>query len=351
MSEERNPTVPFGTFYHPPIQLADVMREKNCLSSTTFAVMNGLFSLVDFNRTERIGNHDVFEGWTCVVSYGGLGERCGLSGRRTQDALKKLESVGLIIREKVGKCNRYRITIYDQALNHLKANPGTPMKQMSQPVGSDKHKKNVKKIQDGASRMVDDETSNIEPITDGASESLRTERPSHYGRSVPHPRVLQEEYQETPVSDYPGPNEESEKRGVDHRDNEEQEKASLRRKEGIDVVPTPEIGKAKEVDKLVEAIMGGKQSNTTPPEDGIEPFIDSFNDAFNLESVAVLSQGYVEPALELQKGISSKLSAAGLALSVDRFLEKYLAPCVHESLADGTLDELPRAFGFFLRKT
>ena len=76
----------------------------------------------------------------------------------------------------------------------------------------------------------------------------------------------------------------------------------------------------------------------------------SFNDAFNLESVAVLSQGYVEPALELQKGISSKLSAAGLALSVDRFLEKYLVPCVHESLADGTLDELPRAFGFFLRK-
>ena len=63
-----------------------------------------------------------------------------------------------------------------------------------------------------------------------------------------------------------------------------------------------------------------------------------------------MSQGYVEPALELQKGISSKLSAAGLALSVDRFLEKYLAPCVHESLADGTLDELPRAFGFFLRK-
>ena len=63
-----------------------------------------------------------------------------------------------------------------------------------------------------------------------------------------------------------------------------------------------------------------------------------------------MSQAYVEPALELQKGISSKLSAAGLALPVNRFLEKYLVPCVHESLADGTLDELPRAFGFFLRK-
>ena len=107
-----------------------------------------------------------------------------------------------------------------------------------------------------------------------------------------------------------------------------------------------------EVDELVQTIMGTKQSksNTKPPEDGIEPFIDSFNDAFNLESVAVLSHGYVEPALELQKGISSKLSAAGLALPVNRFLEKYLVPCVHESLADGTLDELPRAFGFFLRK-
>ena len=101
---------------------------------------------------------------------------------------------------------------------------------------------------------------------------------------------------------------------------------------------------------LVEAILGVNQSNMKPPEDGIEPFIDSFNKAFNLESVAVLSQGYVGPALELQKAISSKLSAAGLALPVDRFLEKYLAPCVKESLDDGLLDEPPRAFGFFLRK-
>jgi hypothetical protein len=39
MSKERNPTVPFGTFYHPPVQLADVMPERNCLNSRNFAVM------------------------------------------------------------------------------------------------------------------------------------------------------------------------------------------------------------------------------------------------------------------------------------------------------------------------
>ena len=100
------------------------------------------------------------------------------------------------------------------------------------------------------------------------------------------------------------------------------QEASLREEEGVDIVPTTEIGKAKEVDRLVEAILGGKQGNMEPPEDGIEPFIDSFNDTFNLESVAVLSQAYVEPALELQKAISSKLSAAGLALPVNRFLGK-----------------------------
>ena len=104
MSKDRNPTVPFGTFYHPPVQLADVMREKDCLASSTFAVMNGLFSLIDFNRTSRIGKYDIFEGWTVVVSYDGIGRRCGLSGRRCQDAHKKLEKAGLIASEKIGKC-------------------------------------------------------------------------------------------------------------------------------------------------------------------------------------------------------------------------------------------------------
>ena len=91
-------------------------------------------------------------------------------------------------------------------------------------------------------------------------------------------------------------------------------------------MPTTAIGKAKEVDELVETIIGGKQSNTKPPEDGIEPFIDSFNNAFNLESVAVLSQAYVEPALALQKGISSKLSAAGLALPRQSLFREVFSP-------------------------
>ena len=325
---ERNPTVPFGTFYHPPVQLADVMREKNCLSSTTYAVMNGLFSLVDFNQTDRIGNHDVFTGWTCVVSYGGLGERCGLSGRRTQDALKKLESesVGLIIREKVGKCNRYRITIYDQALNYLKANPGIPMKQMSQPVGSDKHQKNVKKIQDGASRIVDD----------GASESLRTERPSHYGRSVPHSRVLQEEYQETPVSDYPGANEETENRGdslieekqeaidltpvSEVEEEAEEEKASLgeetvspRGDTRNDIVPSKQIGEV--LDSLTQA----KGMDASPTDDSVEAIIT----AFNPQSPAISNWKHAQVASVLKGHLEGVLS---------RRLDRYAADSLFQVL-------------------
>ena len=353
MSEERNPTVPFGTFYHPPVQLADVMREKNCLNSTTFAVMNGLFSLVDFNKTYRIGDHDVFIGWTCVVSYGGLGDRCGLSGRRTQDALKKLETAGLIVREKVGKCNRYRVTLYDQALDHLRANPGTPMKQISQPIGSEEHRKNIKKIQDDASRTTDDETSDIEPITDESSESLRTERPSHYGRSVPHSRVLQEELQETPVSDYPGPNEETEKRGdslIEEKQEidvvpvseaesvEPEEKASLEeKKEGADFVPT------KQIAEVVDSLAKGMNMNVSDPDPDLEQMFRSLNP----QSGVVVTGLDLQVASKLKEQLIEVLGSAAIEMPPMLFFKH----CIQEMdnrVADGKIQVRPTSLNFFL---
>ena len=264
MSKDRNPTVPFGTFYHPPVQLADVMREKDCLASSTFAVMNGLFSLIDFNRTIRIGKYDIFEGWTVVVSYDGIGRRCGLSGRRCQDALKKLEKAGLIASEKIGKCKRHRIMLYVESINHLKANPNQPMKQLTQPIGSTEHKSAVKRIQDNSSIIDNDETSDIETNQDDSSSGIRTERhPIQDGASCTQ-ESYQESVQEPPltVSDGLGTNEASEKRGGDINLEDKgspKEKTVAPRGESRDVVPTTEIGKAKEVDKLVETIMGGKQ--------------------------------------------------------------------------------------------
>ena len=323
--------IPFSLYAHPPVQLAGILIEHGCGSQRNLSVMDALFKLVDF---DAVGSCGTFIGATCIISNIKLAERCFMSERNVRYAIDELEGKKVIRRYKVGKCHRYNILIYQTALKYLADNPDIPHDEVTSPSPPPDRLKSIHEdVAKTDTNMATDATmlANNEPIM--ATIAINQE-------------LLQEDLEEPTVSDGLGTNEASEKRGGDIN---LEDKDSPK---GKDIVPTTEIGKAKEVDELVEAIMGTKlsKSNTKPPEDGIEPFIDSFNDAFNLESVAVLSQGYVEPALELQKGISSKLSAAGLALPVNRFLGKYLVPCVYESLADGTLDELPRAFGFFLRK-
>ena len=351
MSEERNPTVPFGTFYHPPVQLADVMREKNCLNSTTFAVMNGLFSLVDFNKTYRIGDHDVFIGWTCVVSYGGLGDRCGLSGRRTQDALKKLEAAGLIVREKVGKCNRYRVTLYDQALDHLRANPGTPMKQISQPVGSEKHRENIKKIQDDASESLQ---TNRHSIQDGASRIQES---------------LQEELQEPPVSDCPGPNEETEKRGdslIEEKQEidvvpvseaesvEPEEKASLgEKKEGRSLLPVgalegevideKDIAPTRQIAEVLDTLKKGVDMNTADPDPDLEQMVRSLNP----QSGVVVTGMDLQVASKLKEQLIEVLGSAAIKMSPMLFFKH----CIQEMdnrVADGKIQVRPTSLNYFI---
>ena len=322
-----------------PSDVHRFLEERGCFDAYNKLLAVDLFSMVSRKEQATINQEIVYTGWTCPVSIPGLARRNGMSKSKVYSCIKEMEDKGAIERRSPNNdaLYQFRVMVYPPALENHKQNPDRAKQYIETPIPDVDERR---KIQEEASRDYDDS----ELVHDMEQKS---DLSPHSGTLL-KVKALQEP--PLTVSDSPGPNEESEKRGVDSINDEEKEKASLRGEEGVDIVPTTEIGKAKEVDKLVETIMGGKQSNTPPPEDGIEPFIDSFNDAFNLESVAVLSQGYVEPALELQKGISSKLSAAGLALSVDRFLEKYLVPCVHESLADGTLDELPRAFGFFLRK-
>ena len=339
MSDNKSTHIVLDQGWGPtPSDVHRFLEDKDCFDSYNKLAVMDLLSMVSLKERTQIHDRMVYTGWTCSVSISGLARRNGVSKRKMYYCINELEDKGAI--EKRSPTNdalyQFRVMIYPPAIERYKQNPDRAKMEMSTPVPDADERR---KIQAEASRDFDDN----DLVHDMHQES---------DVSACHAPVLEvKALQEPPltVSDGLGTNEESEKRGVDIN-LEGQEKASLREEEGIDIVPTTEIGKAKEVDKLVGTIMGEKQSNTKPPEDGIEPFIDSFNDAFNLESVAVLSQGYVEPALELQKGISSKLSAAGLALSVNRFLGKYLVPCVHESLADGTLDELPRAFGFFLRK-
>ena len=275
-----------------------------------------LHGLIDKEQTVTINGVKHKRGATCPVAQETIAGMIGVNRRATAHGyLKELVDAGILRVEKAsigGKnCYRYIFTIFD-----LYAQEPETCTDEDESV-----RENEKPVR------LNDETCTPQSVHNQEDQDI----------------------QEPPlnVSSGPGPNEVSEKRGGDSINHEKQEKVSLREK---DIVPNAGIGKTREVDELVGAILGAHhQNHMKPPEDGIESFVDLFNEVFGLESVGVMSQAYVEPALELQKVISSKLSAAGLSMSVNLFLEKYLAHCVQESLGDGTLEESPRAFGFFLR--
>ena len=50
MSNNRNPTIPFGNFYHP-LNLPETMERHGCASAMDLNVMHGLLSLVQFHKT------------------------------------------------------------------------------------------------------------------------------------------------------------------------------------------------------------------------------------------------------------------------------------------------------------
>ena len=307
-----------------------------------------LHGLIDKNETVTVDGAKHKRGATCPIAQKTIADLIGVSRRATAHGyLKELIDAGILRAEKASfggaNCYRYIFTIFDRYAEEQNTCTVTGdstdegVRSNEEPVRSNGetctaqgvHIQEVQELQEPPLNV----SGNVTGLeTDEVSEK-RGDDINLEDKDSPKEKDFDAEAIDViPKSD------------IETLDNEGHGTPP------VDIVPTTEIGKAKEVDELVGSIMGEKQSNTKPPEDGIQQFIDSFNDAFNLESVAVLSQAYVEPALELQKGISSKLSAAGLALPVNRFLGKYLVPCVKASLADGTLDELPRAFGFFLRK-
>ena len=171
-----------------------------------------LHSMIDKGQTVTIDGAQHKRGATCPVAQETIADLIGVKRRATaHNYLKELIDAGVIRVEKAsigGKnCYRYIFTIFDLYAEEAKTctddddstDENTP--ENEEPVRSD------------------DETCTLQGVHNQEVQDLGPT-----------------------VSSYPGPNEEneeSEKRGGDHRDNEEQEqeKASLREEEGVDIVP------------------------------------------------------------------------------------------------------------------
>lgn len=121
-----NLSIPFATFGAVPFEECEAALDAAGLHEPIYnLVLYRLFGFLDWRKTIRIGEHDFMLGWTGVFSEDALASKINCCGKTARKALHKLSDpdVGILKREKVGKCFRYRIVLFDSAIAWLKANP------------------------------------------------------------------------------------------------------------------------------------------------------------------------------------------------------------------------------------
>ena len=128
-------TIPLITFRPHPTDITAYLKEKGCFSKANKAIYRELLDHTDLNETECIhDNLDPYSGITFHVSRQKLADESGYSLRQVSYALKELRDCKVI--KQLDKhpetgCYRYKLTIYDDSIEYLKANPDHPRCQVS----------------------------------------------------------------------------------------------------------------------------------------------------------------------------------------------------------------------------
>lgn len=123
-------TIPLLAFRPHPTDTTAHLKEKGCFSKANKAIYRELLDLTDLNETECIhDNLDLYSGITLYVSRQKLADESGYSLRQVSYALKELRDCKVI--KQLDKhpetgCYRYKLTIYDDSIEYLKANPDHP---------------------------------------------------------------------------------------------------------------------------------------------------------------------------------------------------------------------------------
>ena len=123
-------TIPLLAFRPHPTDITAHLKEKGCFSKANKAIYRELLDLTDLNETECIHEDlDPYSGITLYVSRQKLADESGYSLRQVSYALKELRDCKVI--KQLDKhpetgCYRYKLTIYDDSIEYLKANPDHP---------------------------------------------------------------------------------------------------------------------------------------------------------------------------------------------------------------------------------
>ena len=195
-----------------PSDVHRFLEERGCFDAYNKLLAVDLFSMVSRKEQATINQEIVYTGWTCSVSIPGLARRNGMSKSKVYSCIKEMEAKGAIERRSPNNdaLYQFRVMVYPPALESHKQNPDRAKQYIETPIPDVDERR---KIQEEASRDYDDS----ELVHDMEQKS---DLSPHSGT------LLKEALQEPPltVSDSPGPNEESEKRGVDSINDERKRK-------------------------------------------------------------------------------------------------------------------------------
>ena len=337
-SAKKNLSIPWATFGAIPFETCEEVLEAAGLKTYPYnLVLYRLFGFLDWNKTVRIGAHDFMNGWTCIFAEDTLAEKLGMCGKTARKALHSMVEAGLLQSEKVGKCFRYLISFFMPALQDLRLNPPDTIKV--------EYLKPKDKSDSGSTEIKHTNTDNHKPRNLVPKQKTEPRSMSESGSPMSEPRSdnqesLQDTKQETPVSDYSGPNEEDENRGdslIEEKEDAraEKEKASLGKDN--DVVPSKQIG------EMLDSLTQSKGMDTSPTDDSVEAIIT----AFNPQSPAISNWKHAQVASVLKGHLEGVLRAASIDMPPILFFKHCLRE-MDNRLADGKIDTRPSSLNFFL---
>ena len=325
-----------------PSDVHRFLEERGCFDAYNKLLAIDLFSMVSRKEQATINQEIVYTGWTCPVSIPGLARRNGMSKSKVYSCIKEMEAKGAIERRSPNNdaLYQFRVMVYPPALENHKQNPDRAKQYIETPIPDVDERR---KIQEEASRDYDDS----ELVHDMEQKS---DLSPHSG-TVLKVKALQEP--PLTVSDCPGPNEETEKRGdslIEEKQEidvvpvseaesvEPEEKASLEeKKEGADFVPT------KQIAEVVDSLAKGMNMNVSDPDPDLEQMFRSLNP----QSGVVVTGLDLQVASKLKEQLIGVLSSAAIEMPPMLFFKH----CIQEMdnrVADGKIQVRPTSLNFFL---
>ena len=348
-SAKKNLSIPWATFGAIPFETCEEVLEAAGLKTYPYnLVLYRLFGFLDWNKTVRIGAHDFMNGWTCIFAEDTLAEKLGMCGKTARKALHSMVEAGLLQSEKIGKCFRYLINFFIPALQDLRLNPPETIKV--------EYLKPKDKSDRGSTEIKHTNTDNHKPRNLVPKQKTEPRSMSESGSPMSEPRSdnqesLQDTKQETPVSDGPGANEESEKRG---------DSLIEKKQETTDLIPVSEwveeageekaslgedndVVHSRQVEKVVDSLTQAKGMNASQTNESHDAFIT----ALNPQSPIISNFQHAEIASKLKGHLEGVLSAASIDMPPILFFKHCLRE-MDNRLADGKIDTRPSSLNYFL---